>query len=496
MFAINSYVQAKTLTEALQYKQANPKARWIAGGSDLLIQIREGKLAVADLIAIRDIPGLTGITLDGSENIHIGPLSTFGQIAADPIIQSRIPLLGRAVDQAGGPQLRNVGTIGGNICNGATSADSAASLFVLEAVLVLTRLDESGHLVSEEKAIAGFYQGPGRVDIAPDQMLTDIYIPKEKYLDFFGHYTKYSMRNAMDIATLGCAVYSRFSHDLSRIEEVRLAYGVAGPTPCRCPKAEKALIGMEPGEEAFRKLGRLALDEINPRDSWRASRSFRLQLAEELAYRSGLACFEEARLAQGAAGGQAAAAKAEVALKENTGLKEGAAPEQEAEKGPAGFGDERRWFMSCTVNGRPVEVAIDNRESLADMLRNRLGLTSVKKGCDVGECGACTVLVDGKSIDSCIYLARWAEGKHILTTEGLRGAENELSIVQQAFIDEAAVQCGFCTPGLIMTATEIVDSGRRYSREELRRLISGHLCRCTGYQNILNAVEKVAGIEK
>ncbi|MCL1804865.1 MAG: (2Fe-2S)-binding protein [Clostridiales bacterium] len=127
------------------------------------------------------------------------------------------------------------------------------------------------------------------------------------------------------------------------------------------------------------------------------------------------------------------------------------------------------------------------------MLRNRLGLTSVKKGCDVGECGACTVLVDGKSIDSCIYLARWAEGRHVLTTEGLRGLDNELTPVQQAFIDEAAIQCGFCTPGLIMTATELVESGRTYSREELRKLISGHICRCTGYQNILNAVEKVVG---
>jgi len=101
--------------------------------------------------------------------------------------------------------------------------------------------------------------------------------------------------------------------------------------------------------------------------------------------------------------------------------------------------------------------------------------------------------VDGKSIDSCIYLARWADGSNVLTTEGLRGMDNRLTPVQQAFIDEAAIQCGFCTPGLIMTATELVNSGRTYTREELRRLISGHLCRCTGYQNILNAVEKVAG---
>ena len=148
-------------------------------------------------------------------------------------------------------------------------------------------------------------------------------------------------------------------------------------------------------------------------------------------------------------------------------------------------------LIKRTVNGKEVETAVDPRESLLDTLRNRLGRTSGKRGCEVGECGACTVLVDGEAIDSCIYLAVWAEGRTILTVEGLRGPNGELSPIQQAFIEEAAVQCGFCTPGLIMTAVEIVGSGKRYTREELRKQISGHLCRCTGYQNILNAMERI-----
>ena len=147
--------------------------------------------------------------------------------------------------------------------------------------------------------------------------------------------------------------------------------------------------------------------------------------------------------------------------------------------------------LNMTVNGSEVSVPVDERECLTDTLRNRLGLTSVKKGCEVGECGACTVLVDGEAIDSCIYLALWAEGKHILTVEGLKSPTGELDPIQQAFIDEAATQCGFCTPGLIMSAVEIVGTGKRYSREELRKLISGHLCRCTGYESILNALERV-----
>ncbi len=152
-------------------------------------------------------------------------------------------------------------------------------------------------------------------------------------------------------------------------------------------------------------------------------------------------------------------------------------------------------IIHCTVNGKGVELAVDPRESLLDMLRLRLGLTSVKKGCEVGECGACTVLVDGRAVDSCIQLAMWADGKEIITVEGLKGEDGALSEIQQAFVDEAAVQCGFCTPGLILTAVEIIGTGRKYTREELRKLISGHLCRCTGYENILRAVEKAVNGE-
>ena len=151
-------------------------------------------------------------------------------------------------------------------------------------------------------------------------------------------------------------------------------------------------------------------------------------------------------------------------------------------------------IVHMTVNGKEVELAVDPRESLVETLREKLNLTSVKRGCGVGECGACTVLIDGVAVDTCLYLTMWADGKHILTTEGLKGPNGELNPIQQAFIDEAAVQCGFCTPGLIMTAVEIVGTGRKYTREELRKLIAGHLCRCTGYENILNAIEKVAGI--
>ena len=142
------------------------------------------------------------------------------------------------------------------------------------------------------------------------------------------------------------------------------------------------------------------------------------------------------------------------------------------------------------LNGKDVERTVDVRASLTDMLRNDFRMTSVKKGCEVGECGACNVLIDGEAFNSCIYLAVWAEGKHIRTLEGLLGPNGELSDIQQAFVDEAAIQCGFCTPGFILTAVEILESGKEYTDAELRKLLSGHLCRCTGYENILRAVKK------
>ena len=146
--------------------------------------------------------------------------------------------------------------------------------------------------------------------------------------------------------------------------------------------------------------------------------------------------------------------------------------------------------LRFNLNGRDVERVIDVRLSLTDLLREEFGLTSVKKGCEVGECGACSVLIDGRAYNSCLYLAAWVDGKNVRTLEGLTGPDGELSDVQQAFVDEAAIQCGFCSPGFILTATEIVESGKEYTDEELRKHLSGHLCRCTGYENIFRAVKK------
>jgi carbon-monoxide dehydrogenase small subunit len=146
-------------------------------------------------------------------------------------------------------------------------------------------------------------------------------------------------------------------------------------------------------------------------------------------------------------------------------------------------------LIKYKINGKEKESYIDNRKSLADFLREDLKLTSVKHGCDVGECGACTVLVDGENFDSCIYLAVWIDGKSVLTLEGLTNIEGEISEIQQAFIDDGAAQCGICTPGFIMSSLPLIDSDKEMTREEIRKQVSGNFCRCTGYTNIINAIE-------
>ena len=442
MYDIASIYSARSVDDAIRALQADPAAVVIAGGTDVLIKIREGKLAGCSLVSIHELgEELSGVTLADNGDVEIGPLTTFRGVTFSDVIRRTIPVLGEAADMAGGPQLRAAGTIGGNVCNGITSADTASTLVALDAVLRVR-----GPKGEREVPISQWYQGVGKVALAPYELLVKIVIPYDNYVGYTGHYIKYAQRNAMDIATLGVSCLVKLTSDKKMVDDAALAFGVAGPVPMRSPAAEAAVRGLPIGE-AVAAIGEAALADVNPRTSWRV---------QGVPHPAG----------------------------------QGAVRPLPAGGGPEGRGRRMIEVLRCTVNNKPVEVGIDPRESLADVLRERLGLTSVKKGCEVGECGACTVLVDGTAIDSCIYLGVWAQGKSILTVEGLQDADGGLSPIQRAFVEEAAVQCGFCTPGIIMSAVEIVGSGKQYTREELRKLISGHLCRCTGYQNILNAVER------
>lgn len=281
MYDIEKIYQATSVKDAINHLVLDPKSIIIAGGSDVLISIRHGKLAGCSLVSIYGINELRGITLIEDGSIKIGALTSFSHITKNDIIQKYIPILGEAVDDIGGPQLRNIGTIGGNISNGVTSADSASTLFALNAKLQIEGPDGVRIIPIPE-----YYIGPGKVSLKNGELLTAIYISKENYENFTGNYIKYAMRNAMDIATLGCSVTCKLSADKNTIEDVHLAFGVAGPVPMRCPKAEEAVKGMKISEEMLNIFAETAKSEVNPRSSWRASKDFRLQLVSELSKRA------------------------------------------------------------------------------------------------------------------------------------------------------------------------------------------------------------------
>ena len=291
MYDMKALYQAQSVADAVALRVAHPEAHIIAGGSDVLVQMREGRRAGVELISIQGLNELRGVALEEDGTLRIGSLTSFSHITRDPLIQKYINVLGEAVDQVGGPQIRNIGTIGGNTCNGVTSADSASTLHAWDAVVEIT-----GPEGVRRQPIRDFYIRAGQVDIRPGEIQTAILIPRESYENTYGHYIKYAMRNAMDIATLGTSVNVRLSADKKRVERARVAFGVAGPVPLRAACAEALAAGKAVSPELAERFSHAVREDINPRDSWRAARDFRLHIAVESARR---AFIESVRLAGG-----------------------------------------------------------------------------------------------------------------------------------------------------------------------------------------------------
>ncbi len=291
MYDIKALYEAESVEHAVALLTEHPEAQIIAGGSDVLVQMREGRRAGKELVSIYRIDAMRGVSFEEDGAIRIGSLTSFSHITKDPIIQKYIRVLGEAVNMVGGPQIRNIGTIGGNTCNGVTSADSASTLHAWDAIVEIT-----GPNGVRRIPIHDFYISAGKVDLRPGELQTAIIIPKKAYEGYVGHYIKYAMRNAMDIATTGCSVNVKLSDDKRTILDARIAYGVAGPVPMRVPTAENLIRGRETSREAVKAFAKAVLTDINPRDSWRAAKDFREHIAVVLAER---ALSESIRLAGG-----------------------------------------------------------------------------------------------------------------------------------------------------------------------------------------------------
>ena len=295
MYDIAALYEAESVQHAIQLLQEHPNAQILAGGSDVLVQVREGRRAGVELVSIYMLDELRGVSIDEEENIRIGSLTSFTHITKNEIIQKYINVLGEAVDMVGGPQIRAIGTIGGNTCNGVTSADSASTLMAWDAIIEITGPDGVRRV-----PIKDFYIKAKVVDLKPAEIQTAILIPKTSYDRCFGHYIKYSMRNALDIATTGCSVNVVLSEDKKHFERVRIAYGVAAPIPMRARTAEEFLNGKEITDENIKEFALTVLEDIKPRDSWRASRALRRHISVVMAER---ALRESIRLAGGVING-------------------------------------------------------------------------------------------------------------------------------------------------------------------------------------------------
>lgn len=277
MFPFTHYQKAESLAHALTLLRDDPDARPLAGGTDVLLRLRDGHPGFERLVDIRGLPELAGLSFDEARGLRIGAGATFSRVAADPGVELHARALGEAAASVGGPQIRNVATLGGNIANGAVSADSVPALLVLDARLELA--DACG---ARTVPVAGFHTGPGRVALGQGELITAVEIPATS-LGLGSAYVKYAMREAMDIATIGCAAAVRVRDGL--MTDVRLAFGVAAPTPVRCPLAEAAGQGRAVTEETLADMALAVLSDVSPRTSWRASREFRLHIIKTLTKR-------------------------------------------------------------------------------------------------------------------------------------------------------------------------------------------------------------------
>ncbi|NEZ76255.1 xanthine dehydrogenase FAD-binding subunit XdhB [Clostridium botulinum] len=278
MYDINEILEPKTLEKALELLSEHDNLTVIAGGTDVLVKLHEERFNSLNLISIRNIESLNEIKVIENGSIEIGAMATFSEIFRDDIVNKNIPILAEAAVSMGGPQIRNMATIGGNICNGAVSGDSAPSLFALNSKLRLK--SKNGERIVK---IKDFYIGPGQVDIRKDEILISIIIEKKDYENKYGNYIKFASRNAMDIALMGVAVLVEVKN--KKFEDLRIALGVSSPTPIRCEIAEAEGKHMKVTDENIRLIGNLAVKSSKAIDFWNASKEFKEHLIQELTYR-------------------------------------------------------------------------------------------------------------------------------------------------------------------------------------------------------------------
>lgn len=476
------YITPTTMEETLRIlAEKGEKSRLIAGATDLMLELERGvRRGIETVIDITRLPGLDGIIMDEDETIHLGPLVTHNAAAASSLLRQRAFPLVSAAWQVGAPQIRNRATVAGNLVTASPANDTITALMALGAWVMLASVNGTRRVPLE-----AFYTGVRKTVLKPDEMLVDIAFPALK-TDQRGTFLKLGLRRAQAISLVNVAIV--LTLESSRVKSTLITLGAVAPIIIHASEAEAWLVSRELTDDVIAHAADLAADSSRPIDDIRGSAAYRKAMVRVLVM----------RILHLLRDGQ-----------EKTQIPE--APVLLWGKRDQKTGDTFSGGMYAAgspihtiINGKEYTFTTGHEKSLLRLLREEAGLTGTKEGCAEGECGACTVFLDGKAVMACLVPAPRADGAEIVTVEGLGAldssglpletrkqipATNGLHPVQQAFIADGAVQCGYCTPGFIMSAAKLLEERPHPSRDEITQAISGNLCRCTGYYKIIQAVE-------
>jgi xanthine dehydrogenase iron-sulfur cluster and FAD-binding subunit A len=463
------YINAASIEEALQIlNQRKGKARLVAGATDLILEMERGiRKGIETLVDISRIPDLDQITLDPDGWIHMGPLVTHNQVVASEKMRTYGMPLVQAAWQVGSPQIRNRGTIAGNLITASPANDTITPLMALGGEVVL-RSSQDQRVVP----LAGFYSGVRKTVMQPDEVLTDIRFPGLKS-NQKGVFLKLALRQAQAISVANVAVILEFEG--SRVKSAAITMGSVAATIIHAPKTEAFLQGQVLTRAIIQEAACIAAEEAHPINDLRGSAAYRSELVR-------VACMRACE--------QIAGFRESVSIPQDPILLWG------RESQPAAIQSSTFNFsqpIETTINGRPYTIKTGHEKSLLRFLREDAQLIGTKEGCAEGECGACTVYLDGKAVMSCMVPAPRAHQAEIVTVEGLAQGDS-LHPLQQSFIDTGAVQCGYCTPGFLMAGAKLLEERPNPTQDEIRQAITGNLCRCTGYYKIIQAIEMAANI--
>jgi carbon-monoxide dehydrogenase medium subunit len=463
-----NYFSVTTLDEALQLlDQYQQQARVIAGGTDIIIELeRRQRPDVDTLIDISRAPGLDDIALRG-DMFRLGPLVTHNHVVGSELIVQRALPLAQACWEVGAPQIRNRATVAGNVITASPANDTITPLWALNASVTLASVYGERTLPFPE-----FYQGVRKTALHPNELLTGISFQvlgeRER-----GVFLKLGLRRAQAIAVVNIAVILDFAEDNETIAGARITLGSVAPTIIRAPDAEHSLQGRKLSQAVIAEAATLAAAAARPISDVRAPAGYRTEMVKVLTARALRSLRDHQERAT---------------WPEDPTMLWG--PTQGHVHAPlpamVRHEDDAGDTIVTTINGKSFVCTGASNKTLLRFLRDDAGFTGTKEGCAEGECGACTVFLDGVAVMSCMVPAPRVHGAEIVTVEGL--ADNgQLHPIQQAFVETGAVQCGFCTPGFLMSGAKLLEEHPQPTRDQIAQSIAGNLCRCTGYYKILDA---------